>query len=131
MSRHLGKLTACNAGSQEAVKTWGTRAHPGYLGWLWTMTWYCIKPKNQYPIMFARPTNREDLSVLMVYANKQNVQLVARSSGHNICNTCIVQDAITVDMSMFDEIGRCLMKSARSTPKAAPFGPDPACSASR
>ena len=82
-----------------------TRAHPGYLGWLWTMTWYRIKPKKQYPIMFARPTSREDLSVLMAYANAQNVQLVARSSGHNICNTCIVQDAITVDMSMFDEIG--------------------------
>lgn len=82
-----------------------TREHPGYLGWLWTMTWYRIKPRKQLPIMFVRPTSREDLSILMAYANKANIQVVARSSGHNICNTSIVQDAITVDMSLFDEVG--------------------------
>ncbi len=82
-----------------------TRSDKGYLGWLWTMTWYRIKPSKQFPIMFARPTDRNDLSVLVAYANKANLQLVARSSGHNICNTCLVQDAITVDMSLFDQIG--------------------------
>ncbi|MGE4337026.1 MAG: FAD-dependent oxidoreductase, partial [Pigmentiphaga sp.] len=81
-----------------------TRADPSYLGWFWAMTWYRIKPRDQFPIMFARPTGKQDLSVLMAYANKAKVQLMARSSGHNISNTCLVKDAITVDMSMFDQI---------------------------
>lgn len=82
-----------------------TRADPSYLGWLWAMTWYRIKPRDQFPIMFARPTSQEDLSLLMEYANKKDIQMVARSSGHNICNTPLAQDAITVDMSLWDEIG--------------------------
>lgn len=80
-----------------------TRSDPRYLGWFWSMTWYRIKPRT-LPVMFARPTSKADLSVLMAYANEANIQVVARSSGHNISNPCLAQDAITVDMSLFDQI---------------------------
>lgn len=80
-----------------------TRGDPDYLSWLWAMTWYRIKPRK-YPVMFARPTSKYDLSLLMAYANKANIRVVARSSGHNISNPCLAQDAITIDMSLFDLI---------------------------
>ena len=67
------------------------------------MTWYRIKP-NRFPAMFVQPVDREDLSVLMKYANDHKQRLVPRSSGHNISNPVLAQDAITVDMSRFDEI---------------------------
>ncbi|WP_298013662.1 FAD-binding oxidoreductase [uncultured Castellaniella sp.] len=81
-----------------------TRSDSGYLGWLWSMTWYRIKPKDVFPAMFARPTSKEDVVLLMDYANKHGIQVVARSSGHNISNTVLAQDAITVDMALFDTI---------------------------
>ena len=80
-----------------------TRSDSRYLGWFWAMSWYRIKP-NRFPAMFARPTSREDLALLMAYANKSNTAVVARSSGHNISNPVLAQDAITIDMSLFDEI---------------------------
>ena len=81
-----------------------TRSDARYLGWFWAMTWYRIKP-NKFPAMFARPTGKEDLALLMAYANQANLQVVARSSGHNISNPCLENNAITVDMSLFDQIG--------------------------
>lgn len=78
------------------------RGDSRYLGWFWAMTWYRIKP-DQFPAMFARPVDREDLALLVDYANQNNIQLVARSSGHNISNTCLAQDAITVDMFLFNQ----------------------------
>lgn len=80
-----------------------TRNDSRYLGWFWAMTWYRIKP-SQLPIMFARPTDKQDLSILMDYANKENIRVVARSSGHNISNPCLAEDAITIDISLFNEI---------------------------
>lgn len=80
-----------------------TRSDSRYLGWLWAMTWYRIKP-NRFPAMFVQPTSRDDLLVLMKFVNDKHLRLVARSSGHNISNPVLAQDAITVDMSRFDQI---------------------------
>ncbi len=80
-----------------------TRKDPRYLGWFWAMSWYRIKP-NHFPAMFVQPVDKADLSVLMAFANKKRLRLVARSSGHNISNPVLAADAITVDMSLFDEI---------------------------
>lgn len=87
-----------------------TRSDSRYLGWFWAMSWYRIKP-NAFPSMFARPTDREDLALLMAYANKTNTRVVARSSGHNISNPVLAQDAITIDMSLFGAIGELDMAS--------------------
>ncbi|MDR0216672.1 MAG: FAD-binding oxidoreductase [Comamonas sp.] len=87
-----------------------TRSDSRYLGWFWAMSWYRIKP-NAFPSMFARPTDRDDLALLMAYANKTNTRVVARSSGHNISNPVLAQDAITIDMSLFGEIGELDMAS--------------------
>lgn len=87
-----------------------TRSDSHYLGWFWAMSWYRIKP-NVFPSMFARPTDRDDLALLMAYANKTNTRVVARSSGHNISNPVLAQDAITIDMSLFGEIGELDMAS--------------------
>ena len=46
-----------------------TRSDSRYLGWFWAMSWYRIKPST-FPSMFARPTSREDLALLMAYANQ-------------------------------------------------------------
>ena len=80
-----------------------TRSDSRYLGWFWAMSWYRIKP-NRFPSMFVQPTSREDLTLLMKFANDTKQRLVARSSGHNISNPVLAQDAITVDMSLFDHI---------------------------
>ena len=80
-----------------------TRSDSRYLSWFWAMSWYRIKP-NRFPVMFAQPTSKDDLTLLMKYADQNNVRLVARSSGHNISNPVLAQDAITVDMSLFEHI---------------------------
>ncbi len=94
-----------------------TRSDARYLGWLWAMTWYRIKP-NQFPALFARPTSKEDLALLMAYANQTKTRVVARSSGHNISNPVLAQDAITIDMALFDEIGE--IDTAKKTVWAGP-----------
>ncbi|MBF5004574.1 FAD-binding oxidoreductase [Diaphorobacter caeni] len=80
-----------------------SRSDSRYLAWFWAMTWYRIKP-NRFPVMFAQPTGKDDLALLMKYAERKNLRLVPRSSGHNISNPVLQQDAITVDMSLFDQI---------------------------
>lgn len=79
------------------------RSDSRYLGWFWAMSWYRIKP-HRFPSMFVQPTSREDLQLLLKFANESGQRLVARSSGHNISNPVLAQDAITVDMSLFDHI---------------------------
>ena len=98
-----GKKNPRPAGLAEFKGEVITRSDSRYLGWFWAMTWYRIKP-NRFPTMFVQPVDREDLSVLMKYANDHKQRLVPRSSGHNISNPVLAQDAITVDMSRFDEI---------------------------
>ena len=94
-----------------------TRSDSRYLGWFWAMTWYRLKP-NTFPVMFAQPTSKNDLALLMNHARQTRTRVVARSSGHNISNPVLAQDAITIDMSLFDEISE--IDSASKTVWAGP-----------
>ena len=79
------------------------RSDPRYLGWFWAMSWYRIKP-NRFPALFAQPKDVDDIKLLMAYAQQAKLRMVPRASGHNISNPVLAQDAITVDMSLFEHI---------------------------
>ncbi|MEO9270291.1 FAD-dependent oxidoreductase [Serratia ureilytica] len=79
------------------------RNEPAYLRWFWAMTWYDNKPKR-FPAIIAQPKDMADIKIIVDYAKQSGLRIALRSSGHNITQSPLRKDAITLDMSLFNHI---------------------------
>ncbi|AUO01766.1 hypothetical protein C0558_08240 [Serratia marcescens] len=79
------------------------RSDPAFLRWFWGMTWYDKKPKR-FPAIIAQPKDVDDIKLLMDYANQTGHRIALRSSGHNITAPPLRNNAITIDMSLLNQV---------------------------
>ncbi|MFI8418298.1 FAD-binding oxidoreductase [Serratia sp. NPDC078593] len=80
-----------------------TRNDPLYMDWFWGMSWYKHKPQR-FPWLIVQPIDEDDVRLAIEYANKANLRITMRSSGHNITASPLRAGAMTIDMSKFHEI---------------------------
>lgn len=80
-----------------------SRSDKSYLDWFWAMDWYRLKPER-YPSLIGQPEDKDDLALLLAYADKVRKPVTFRSSGHNISQAFLQDDVITVDMSRFADL---------------------------
>ncbi|MBP6562019.1 MAG: FAD-dependent oxidoreductase, partial [Neisseriaceae bacterium] len=80
-----------------------TRAHANYWHWFMAMTWYREKAKR-YPALFAQPHDPDDIRLLLAYARHNQMQVTTRASGHNITMPPLRDNALTIDLSLFNQM---------------------------
>jgi len=76
---------------------------PAYLRWFWAMTWYNKKPRR-FPDIIAQPTDSNDIKIALAFARQTGRRVALRSSGHNITLSPLRNGALTLDMSLFNQI---------------------------
>lgn len=85
----------------EGVLVW--QSDPAWLRWFWAMTWYSKKP-HRFPALIAQPRHTQDIQLLLAYARQAGHRVTLRCSGHNITHAPLRNNAVTIDLSGFNDI---------------------------